>query len=125
MYEQRHVPPLSRPRFLRRLWWHVLTAVMLLAVSVFAGAVALMHLETLPLSEAVLHASTLISGLGLAEMPRTGAGRLFTSLFALYSGFVALAVSGIMIAPVAHRMLHCFHWDGEHTMGSRRTGPSD
>lgn len=37
--------------------------------------------------------------------------KLFASLFALYSGFVFVAMSGIVIAPIAHRILHYFHWE--------------
>ena len=49
------------------------------------------------------------------------AGKLFAGSYALYSGLVFVAVMGIMLAPVVHRLLHRFHWpedaqtDDEHT----------
>jgi len=125
MYEPRGKAPLSRRRFLRRMVWHVVTAVALLLLSVIGGALVLRALEPLSLSEALLHTSLLVSGLGLAQIPDSLGGRLFTSLFALYSGFVALAVSGILVAPVAHRLLHLFHWDETDVAGAGSSSTQD
>ncbi|MCG7622123.1 hypothetical protein [Epibacterium sp. Ofav1-8] len=121
MYETRRTPPISRGRFLRRMGCHVGAAAALVVGSITAGALFLMHLEQIALSEALLHAATLVSGLGLVQMPGTMQAQVFVSLFALYSGFVALAVSGLIVAPVAHRLLHWFHW--EDAAEQDRSGP--
>ena len=42
---------------------------------------------------------------------KTGAGKLFSTIYALYCGIVYLAVMGILMAPFYHRMLHHFHLD--------------
>jgi hypothetical protein len=39
----------------------------------------------------------------------TPAGKLFASFYALFSGVVFLASVGILIAPLAHRLLHWLH----------------
>ena len=36
----------------------------------------------------------------------TTAGKLFASLYALFSGVVFIGVMGIVLAPWAHRLLH-------------------
>lgn len=35
--------------------------------------------------------------------------KLFASVYALYSGIAFLAVSGLMLAPFLHRLLHRLH----------------
>jgi len=37
--------------------------------------------------------------------------KLFASGYALFSGLVFIAIMGIILAPVTHRMLHAFHID--------------
>jgi len=34
---------------------------------------------------------------------------LFASFYSLYAGFILLATVGVVMAPVAHRILHRFH----------------
>jgi hypothetical protein len=53
----------------------------------------------------------LLGGMGpVGEFHGTG-GKLFASIFALYSGLVFLIVAGLLLAPVFHRVLHRFHWE--------------
>jgi hypothetical protein len=43
----------------------------------------------------------------------TTEAKLFASGYALFSGLVFIAVMGIVIAPITHRMLHQFNIDDE------------
>lgn len=113
MYERRNEPPISASRFRLRVFGHVLAAFCLFLGSVLIGAVGFVLFEGMDWGRGTLNATTLISGLGVAEMPQAPGAKLFASLFALYSGFVFVAMSGIMIAPILHRLLHFFHWAGE------------
>ena len=47
------------------------------------------------------------------EPLRTTGGKLFGGCYALYSGLLLVLASGIIIAPVLHRMFHQFHVDEE------------
>lgn len=47
----------------------------------------------------------------LSQMPQEPGSQLFASAYALLCGFVFVAVSGIVIVPILHRMLHYFHWE--------------
>jgi hypothetical protein len=38
-------------------------------------------------------------------------GKVFATCYALYSGVAFLAIAGLLIAPVAHRLLHRLHVD--------------
>jgi hypothetical protein len=41
----------------------------------------------------------------------TNGGKIFASLYALFSGMVFLVVAGIVVAPVAHRIMHRMHME--------------
>jgi len=43
----------------------------------------------------------------------TTGGKIFASLYALFSGIVFLVVAGLMVAPVVHRLFHRMHLDDD------------
>jgi hypothetical protein len=66
-------------------------------------------LERLPWIDSLLDASMILGGMGPVDPIRTTAGKLFASFYALYSGLAIIAVVGILIAPIVHRVFHKFH----------------
>lgn len=111
MYESRRHPPLSRAGFLRRWLKHGLLAVALLLVSLLIGMAGYMGFEQLAWRDAFLNAAMLLGGMGPVDAPRSDAGKLFAGLYALYAGLVFIVSAGLMVTPLAHRVLHKFHWD--------------
>jgi hypothetical protein len=63
-------------------------------------------------SDALVNAAMLLGGMGpvgdLIHISLTG--KFFAAAFALYAGLVFIAVTGLLAAPVIHRILHRFHW---------------
>jgi hypothetical protein len=51
----------------------------------------------------------ILSGMGPLDQPATMSGKIFAGLYALYSGFAVLIVTGITFAPIVHRFLHRLH----------------
>ena len=92
---------------------HFLGAAGLVLVSLLIGIAGYMHYEQLPWRDAFLNAAMLLGGMGPVESPQTAGGKLFAGLYALYAGLVFLVATGVVIAPVVHRLLHKFHWEGE------------
>ena len=113
MYESRKHRPLSRPHFLRRLLLHLLAALTLLMGSLGLGMAGYVHFEALPWRSAFLNSAMLLGGMGPVDSPRTDGGKVFAGLYALYAGLLFLVVSGIVLAPLVHRLLHQFHSDAE------------
>jgi len=109
LYERSHQPLLTRRAFLRRLVLHVAGATLLLLGSVAIGAAGSMLLEEKSWPDAMLNATTMLSGMGILHPPQTGAGKLFTAAFSLYAGLIFIAAAGIVLAPLVHRLLHSFH----------------
>jgi hypothetical protein len=67
--------------------------------------------EDLAWRDAFLNAAMLLGGMGPVESPQTDGGKLFAGTYALYSGLLFIVSVGIVLVPVAHRLLHKFHWD--------------
>jgi hypothetical protein len=71
-------------------------------------------LENLSWIDAFLNASMLLGGMGPVNSPVTFGGKLFAGLYALYCGLAVILVAGLILAPVAHRVLHRFHMEGRN-----------
>jgi hypothetical protein len=113
VYEHRTHRPLARKLFLRRLLLHFLAAAGLIIGSLLLGMAGYAHYEGLSWRDAFLNAAMLMGGMGPIESPQTGGGKLFAGFYALYAGLVFIVVTGIILAPLIHRLLHRFHWDQE------------
>lgn len=53
----------------------------------------------------------ILGGMGPVDTLTSTSAKVFASGYALFSGLVFIAVMGIILTPVAHRMLHEFHID--------------
>jgi hypothetical protein len=111
-YEHRGQPPLTRRLFLRRMLRHGGYAVMLVAISVAIGTVGYMVFARASFVDAFLNAAMLLGGMGPVGTLDTDGAKVFAAIFALYAGLVFIAVATLMLAPVFHRILHRFHWEG-------------
>lgn len=104
---------LPLPQFLVRLSQPALFALLLVLLSWWGGALAYRELEGFSWIDAIYNAAMILGGMGPADPLKTDAGKLFASLYALYSGVVFLAVAGLVFAPWAHRLLRRFHLERE------------
>lgn len=112
VFEHLTQPVISPQQFTIRLLHSGIIAVALIAVSLFIGMVGYRILEGLPWIDAFLNASMLLGGMGPVNTPVTFGGKLFAGLYALYCGLAVILVAGLILAPVAHRILHRFHMEG-------------
>jgi hypothetical protein len=113
VYESRRQAPVAGTQFVRRLLWHFGVALGVLLVSLALGMSGYMRFEHLAWSDAFLNAAMLLGGMGPVDPPHTLAGKLFAGLFALYAGLVFIAIAALVFAPIAHRIIHRFHWDAK------------
>ena len=63
--------------------------------------------------DSLLEASMILAGMGPVNQLTTKGAKIFASAYALFSGLMFIAVMGIVLAPVTHRLLHKFHVDEE------------
>jgi len=110
-FEHRAQPVIPAHQFLIRLAHSGIIAVVLIAVSLAVGMFGYHVLERLSWVDAFLNASMLLGGMGPVNTPMTFGGKLFAGLYALYCGLAVIVVAGVILAPIAHRILHTFHME--------------
>ena len=111
MYEHRRQKLLSRPDFLRRVLGHVVVALGLIAFALAIGVIGYHAFEPLSWLDALLNASMLLGGMGPVDKLTTDGGKLFASFYALFSGLMFITVTGILLGPLLHRVMHRLHMD--------------
>jgi hypothetical protein len=109
MYEHHKQPLASRRVFARRLMRNGVLGGGLILVALGIGVLGYHFLEGLSWIDALLNASMILGGMGPVNALQTVAGKLFASIYALFSGVVFIAAMGILAAPIFHRFLHRFH----------------
>ena len=109
MYEHRTEPLLSRAAFLVRLARHAAVSFGLVLGSLAIGAVGYHITENLSWLDATLNAAMILTGMGPVNRLKTVGGKIFATCYSLYSGVAFLAITGLLVAPVAHRILHRLH----------------
>jgi hypothetical protein len=99
--------------FIRRLATCIVVAGLLAAFALFVGVAGYHWLGGLGWVDSLLNASMILGGMGPVDALHDSEAKVFASAYALFSGLVFIAVMGITLSPVAHRMLHKFHLDEE------------
>jgi len=110
-FERRNERLLPRRLFLWRLARWCAAAGAVVAGSLAVGICGYHYLGGLAWIDSLLNASMILGGMGPVDTIKSNAGKIFASMYALYSGLALIAVVGLMLAPVLHRLLHLFHID--------------
>jgi len=112
MYESRDDQLISRGRFALRLFGHLLVAMGFIAVSLVFGMAGYVWIEEgVHWHDALLNVSMIASGIGPTMIPETVFGKTFLAAYSAYISVVFVAVLGVVMAPLLHRVLHAFHLD--------------
>jgi hypothetical protein len=100
-----------RRAFWRRMLTHSAIAVGLLGLSLALGIWGYAHYEQMPWRDAFLNAAMILGGMGPVKTNLSENGKLFAGLYALYSGLMVIAVTGLLLAPGVHYLMHHVEWD--------------
>jgi hypothetical protein len=112
-FEHKSEPLLPFRDFIGRLAQSTVVGLAIIAVSLVVGMAGYHFTERLGWLDAFLNASMLLGGMGPVDAPKSGGGKLFAGVYALYCGLAVLVVAGIVFAPLGHRFLHRFHLEGK------------
>lgn len=119
-FDYKESPLASPARFAGRMLVNVIVALVLVGIALGVGVYGYWATEGMPLIDAFLNSAMLLGGMGpVAPELQTEAGKLFAGFYALGCGLVLVLVSGIVLAPVFHRVLHALHVDDDD--GDRRS----
>jgi len=95
----------------------------IIMVSLGIGAVGYHWTEGWSWIDSVLNASMILTGMGPVNVVKSDAGKIFATLYALFSGVVFLTSVALLLAPAMHRFLHRFHL--EHFVGEGEDDKTD
>jgi hypothetical protein len=104
---------ISLNTFYLRLLKHVLIAGLIVAVSISIGAIGYHSLEEMKWIDTIYNASMILTGMGPVTVLKHDSSKIFASVFAVYGGIIILAITGMVLAPLAHRLLHIFNLSEE------------
>jgi hypothetical protein len=100
-------------KFLARLIRYFFFACLLILFSVGFGVAGYSYYGNLKLIDSFHMACMILTGMGpVAEMVSENA-KIFSSLYALYSGVAFLSITAVFFAPIIHRLLHILHVEDE------------
>lgn len=105
--KKKRLPPMHV--FLGRVAKAIALAMTLVFAALVIGVLGYRHFAGLGLVDALLESSMLLGGMGPVHELTTDGAKLFASGYALFSGLVFVGVMGIVLSPLAHRVLHAFH----------------
>ena len=80
-----------------------------IAIGLAIGAVGYHTTEGLSWLDATVNAAMLLAGEGPLAPLRSDAGKVFATVYALFSGVVFITAVSVLLAPVVHRFLHHMH----------------
>ena len=109
MFEKKHQRLLSRRSFMHRVGLSVAGSALIIGVSLGVGVLGYHWLAHLDWVDALLNASMILTGMGPVSPLQDAPAKLFASGYALFSGVIFIASIGVVVAPLAHRLLHHFH----------------
>ena len=117
-FEHREQRPISNRHFIRRMLHCGAIAGGITLVSLGLGIAGYHWICGLGWIDSFLNASMILGGMGPVAEISSDAGKIFSGCYALFSGLVFIALAGFLVAPVAHRVLHRFHYEAEDEKNS-------
>jgi hypothetical protein len=109
MFEHMHEKVVPLSVFLKRMVGSAGLGLGLLFVALSIGIGGYHWIGGLDWIDSLLEASMILGGMGPINPLATPGAKLFASVYALFSGVVFIALMGLLLTPVAHRLLHKFH----------------
>jgi hypothetical protein len=114
MFEHKQHALLPFPKFILRVLKFFFYSVILICFALFVGTLGYHFFADLSWIDSFYNASMILTGMGPVNVLRDSSAKVFSSLYALFSGIIFLSTFAVLIAPIAHRFLHILHIDEEY-----------
>jgi hypothetical protein len=118
MYERYDQPMLTRRAFVVRLVKHFLLTLAILVAWLAVGVAGYAGFANLGPVDAFLNAAMIAGGMGPVDILTNDAAKVFAGIYAIVSGVVIIGASGVVLAPVLHRILHALNLDEDDGDGT-------
>lgn len=112
MKKRKYNQNILKPRdfFFRQLKYSII-AVSMIIVSLALGITGYHFIAKLSFIDSFYNSSMILTGMGPVDKMDTNASKIFSSIYALFSGIAFLSTVAVFFAPIAHRLLHLLHVD--------------
>ena len=111
MFGNHRIPLASRAVFYGRLFRSLARSIVLISISLALGVAGYHWIAGLSWVDSLLNASMILGGMGPVDVLTTVTSKIFAAGYALFSGLVMVAATGLVLGPVLHRVLHKLHLD--------------
>jgi hypothetical protein len=91
------------------LFKSALIALIILAVSLAIGVIGYHYFYQISWVDSLLNASMILTGMGPVDKAESDGAKIFSSIYALYSGVAFLTSVAVIFAPIVTRFLHKLH----------------
>src|SRR5271168_3455114 len=108
-FERRGQPIASRRKFLVRMTIAIGLWMILTLIGLAIGIAGYAWFEGMSFVDAYVNAAMILSGMGPLGELKTTAGKIFAGCYAILSGLIIVIATGVVLAPIFHRVLHCFY----------------
>jgi len=97
------------PNFIVRLGQYALFSFTLIVISIGIGIFGYRYYAELRWVDCFHMACMILTGMGPVVEMRTDSAKIFSAIYALYSGMAFLSIVGVFLTPIVHRILHLLH----------------
>jgi hypothetical protein len=91
------------------LFKSALIALIILAVSLAIGVIGYHYFYQISWVDSLLNASMILTGMGPVDKAESDGAKIFSSIYALYSGVAFLTSVAVIFSPIVTRFLHKLH----------------
>lgn len=102
-----------KKHFYSKLFKSIILGSIFLIFSLTIGVIGYHHFFNIPWLDSLVNASMILTGMGPVDRAETDGAKLFSSIYAIYSGVAFLTSVAIILSPIVHRFLHQFRLDIE------------
>jgi hypothetical protein len=99
----------SLSHFFLRVFRYGLFSFLLIVVSIGIGTSGYHYIGQQDWLDSFHMSCMILTGMGPVVEMKTDGAKIFSSLYALYSGVAFLSITAVFFAPIIHRLLHILH----------------
>lgn len=112
-FERNGQPLASRRKFASRMLIAIILWMVLTTAGLVIGIAGYAEFEGMAFVDAFVNAAMILSGMGPVDVLKTTGGKIFAGSYAIMSGLIIVIATGVVLAPIFHRVLHRFHVEAE------------
>ena len=112
-FEHKRQPVLSLPKFFLRVGKYLLISMVLVVFSLLLGIMGYHFFGKLNFIDSFHMSSMILTGMGPVKDMTTTSAKVFSSLYALYSGLAFLSATAVFFSPIIHRIMHILHVESD------------